>query len=196
MMLQRTWRAWGATLASALALSGCAQFNDFFERFNQKNAVFAPQVLTPALPKPFQLSGRISIAWDTQRWIGAIEWDYATAIETLALSLAGQDFAHFERYEGKARAKLVNGQAFEENSWSDLTARAIGVALPFEYAPYWVRGEPAPQGEVSARAENEFTQREWVVSTLARDENNRPTRMRWQRDKVSLTLVIDAWNAR
>jgi outer membrane biogenesis lipoprotein LolB len=192
----RTWRALGAMLASALLLSGCAQFNEFFERFNQKNAVIAPQVLTPAVPKPFQLSGRISIAWEAQRWIGAIEWDYASAIETLALSLAGQDFARFERYEGKARAKLVNGQAFEENSWSDLTTRAIGVALPFELAPYWVRGEPAPQGEVSARTENEFTQREWVVSTLARDENNRPTRMRWQRNNVSLTLVIDAWNAR
>ncbi len=187
---------WSAGFACALGLSGCAQLALFFEQLNVKKAPFAPQVLVSVQPKPFQLSGRISIAWDTQRWIGAIDWEYAPAIETLALSLAGQDFARFERYEGRARAKLVNGQSFEENSWSDLTMRAIGVGLPFELAPYWVRGEPSPLSEVSARSESAFTQREWRVTTLARDEKGAPTRMRWEKDNVSLTLVVDTWNER
>jgi outer membrane biogenesis lipoprotein LolB len=193
----RSFVSAGAAVVCALTVSGCAQLKEWIAPL-----VAAPAPVTtttavapalPALPKPFVLSGRVSIAWDAQRWIGAIEWDYAPAIESLSLSLAGQDFARFERYEGRARAQLASGQTFEENSWSDLTVRAIGVALPFELAPYWVRGETAPQVVVSERAENVFTQKEWVVSTLERDASGRPTRMRWQKDKVSLTLVIDAW---
>jgi YD repeat-containing protein len=179
-----------------LALTGCAHFEQFFGRYSEKSAQIAPQVLVNTAPKSFQLSGRVSIAWEAQRWIGAIDWDYANAIETLALSLAGQDFARFERYEGRARAKLVNGQTFEENSWSELTTRAIGVGLPFDLAPYWVRGLAAPGASVSERSDDAFTQREWTVTTLERDERGQPKRMRWQRNNVSLTLVIDAWNER
>jgi outer membrane biogenesis lipoprotein LolB len=185
----------GVASLCGLGLSSCAQLTQWLSPNAVTTIAPSPAVTTTAatLPKPFALSGRVSIAWDTQRWIGAIEWDYAPAIESLALSLAGQDFARFDRYEGRARATLANGQTFEENSWSDLTVRAIGVALPFELAPFWVRGETAPQVLVSERAENVFTQKEWIVTTLERDESGRPKRMRWQKDKVSLTLVIDAW---
>ncbi len=185
-----------AVCCCMLVLTGCAHFEQFFGRYSEKNAQIAPQVLIASVPKSFQLSGRVSIAWEAQRWIGVIDWDYANAIETLSLSLAGQDFARFERYEGRARARLVNGQTFEENSWSELSARAIGVGLPFDLAPYWVRGLPAPGADVSERGTDVFTQREWIVSTLERDERGHPKRMRWQRKSVSLTLVIDAWNER
>jgi outer membrane lipoprotein LolB len=196
MTTRKSARAACAAFGCAVAFSGCAQMEQFLGRYSLKSAQIAPQVLVVALPKPFQMAGRVSIAWEAQRWIGAIDWDYAPAIETLALSLAGQDFARFERYEGRARAKLVNGQAFEENTWSALTTRAIGVGLPFELAPYWVRGLAAPDAPVSERSADAFTQREWKVSTLERDERGQPKRMRWQRENVSVTLVIDSWNER
>jgi outer membrane biogenesis lipoprotein LolB len=187
--------AQSAAICCAIVLSGCAHVDPILARLFEKSAQITPQVLKSAQPAPFRLTGRVSIAWEAQRWIGAIDWAYAPAHETLALSLAGQDFAQFERYEGRARATLVNGQSFEEDSWSALTRRAIGIGLPFELAPYWVRGATAPDDQVLDRTENSFVQRDWTVSTQERDERGHPKRMRWQRDNVSLTLVIDSWNA-
>jgi outer membrane biogenesis lipoprotein LolB len=165
----------GASILGALMMSGCAQLTQWIAPLV---AVPTPVTTTavapalPAVPKPFVLSGRISIAWNAQRWIGAIEWDYASAIETLSLSLAGQDFARFERYEGRARAQLVNGQTFEENSWSDLTIRAIGVALPFELAPYWVRRNCA--AGIGERARREYIYAKRVDRDYAGARRGRP----------------------
>ncbi len=181
---RRRLTAAGLTLCIA-AIAGCA--------------ITAPQGLSPlaappALPAPFALSGRISIAWKAERFIGAVEWDYRSALETVALSISGQDFARFERAEGITRAQLADGQIFEANTWRNLTLRAIGVGLPFDAAPYWIRGLPSPAAEFAMQTNDEFAQDGWRVQVMQRDSNARPTRMRWQREDVSLILIIDAWH--
>jgi outer membrane lipoprotein LolB len=189
--------AWLRNLSASIALTavctGCAVLEPWL--YPQANPVIPLARSHPtAVPsRDFEMTGRFSLAWNDQHWIGGIDWKFRPAYESLALSVAGQAFAQFERYEGQARGQLTNGQTFEAASWSDLTQRAIGVRLPLEYAPDWVRGQPASGQPFDQRADDQFNQAGWAITVLARAADGRAQRLRWSKERVSFTLVIDQW---
>jgi outer membrane biogenesis lipoprotein LolB len=168
--------------APALVLGACA-------------AIPTGQRAPPSAQRPFSIEGRFSLQHKEDRWIGVIAWEFAPRLERVSLEIAGQTFATFERLDEDVKATLANGQVLEEKGWRALTSRAIGVALPLDAAPFWLRGDPKPD-EPSQRVNAEtFSQLDWSITVLARDESKRPARLRWQNPTTALTLVIDTWRS-
>jgi outer membrane biogenesis lipoprotein LolB len=166
-------------------LPGCANFS--FKDF------FAPQGLHARRIAPFALEGRFSLAWRDQNWIGALTWQASPNVETMVLSVAGQTVAQFERNEQMFHAKLADGREFDADSWSAISYRAIGVGLPFESAPYWVRGAVSPLQPSKPFNADAFEQLGWKIEVLARDVQGRPQRVRLSSDTAVMTLFVDTW---
>lgn len=169
---------------AAAALSGCAALSSFIARDVAPNAARA-----------FGIDARFSLTRGDVRWIGTLTWDFAPRLEKIVLEVAGQSFAVLERFDGNVKATLANGQTMEEPGWRALTARAIGFALPFDAAAFWVRSTPAPDSPVTTHGTDAFSQLGWRVDTLARDAQARASRMRWQSDDITFTLLIDQWRS-
>jgi outer membrane biogenesis lipoprotein LolB len=170
--------SWIAILG--LALSACAG---------------SPAITREAVvARPFSIEGRFSLQHKEDRWIGAITWDYAPRVERVTLEVAGQTLAAFERVDETVKATLANGQTLEERGWRAVTSRATGVSLPLEVAAFWVRGSPSPNEPIQQVGADTFTQLDWSVSVLTRDDRQRPQRIRWQNATTALILVLDVWH--
>jgi outer membrane biogenesis lipoprotein LolB len=168
------------TATLALAAGGCAN-------------VMSVQT-SKAVVRPFRIEGRFSLQHQSDRWIGSLSWDYAPRLERVTLEIAGQTFATFERLDDDVKATLASGLTLEERGWGALTARAIGVSLPLDAAPFWLRGEPQPGPAHQRVNSEEFRQHDWAITVLARDTGKLPTRLRWSNATTTLSLVIDSWN--
>jgi outer membrane biogenesis lipoprotein LolB len=144
--------------------------------------------------RPFSIEGRFSLQHKEDRWMGAIAWDYAPRVERVTLEVAGQTLAAFERVDETVTATLANGQTLEERGWRAVTSRATGVSLPLEAAAFWVRGAPSPNEPTQQIGPDTFTQLDWNVSVLSRDDRQRPQRVRWQNATTALILVLDVWH--
>jgi outer membrane biogenesis lipoprotein LolB len=146
-----------------------------------------------SLPSAFSIEGRFSLQYKSDRWMGTIDWTYQPSREKLTLESAGQSIGVFERLDGVVYAQLADKRTFQATTWQELTGQAIGVSLPFDAAPFWLYGREDRASEFKRIDADTFLQRGWTIAVLARDAQNRPTRVRWTSENIVLILLIDQW---
>ena len=99
--------------------------------------------------------------------------------------------------------RLPNGQRFMNSSTEALLDEVVGWSIPVSGLEYWVRGIPDPAGIYSHRFEDmrlkSIKQDGWNIDYLDYFENSEltplPRRLKLERDKISLKLVIERWQA-
>lgn len=123
---------------------------------------------------------------------GALTLDLGSPLgNTLARLELGPDGA-------RLRAPQPDGTLTEARgaNGADLTAQLLGYPLPVEGLAHWIDARPAPQRPaVVERADGRIVQIEqdgWIVRVQERFEDGQPRRLLFERDGVTLRLVLDA----
>jgi outer membrane lipoprotein LolB len=127
-----TSRACAAWLAAAL-LAACATLQ------------------TPRDPRPFDLLGRVFVAYDGGALTANVRWEHGAGEDQISLMTpTGQTLAQIVDTPEGATLTRADQQQYRAGSVEALTRQALGWALPLGLLQYWVRGAPAPGAPPSA----------------------------------------------
>jgi outer membrane lipoprotein LolB len=155
-----------------------------------------------AADAPFGVDGRLSARQGTQAITAHFAWDHAEARDRFVVSTPfGQTLAELDGDASVPRVevRLSDGRRDEARDWSELTARALGFALPVAWLAAWVRGAPhadaAHTAEVDAAGRaSVLRQGGWeIVYAYADDAARRPSRLGVSYPDVAIAIVIDRW---
>ena len=112
----------------------------------------------------FRFSGRLAIHQPSGTDTGKIEWTTRGAEQHVALlTPLGSTVAELDRTPQSIHLTLSDHSEFWATDSEQLTQSVLGYALPLEGLPWWVLGQPAPEGEGGA--------------TLTRDAAGNPDRL-------------------
>lgn len=167
-------------------------------------AACATPGLPPRAPQPFDLSGRVSVSYETRAFTSSLRWQHLPDRDEIwLLTPLGQALAHIVSTGEGATVTGADRKQLRGPDVEALTRQALGWELPLTRLQYWIRGEPAPgsmarQGDGNpAEHRSEFTQDEWQISVVRYPESEqagRPQRIELRRgDGQTIRLVIDAW---
>jgi len=166
-----------ALACGLLALAGCASLEP----------APAPPELA-AVPRAFELSGRISVRVADRSDIAKLRWTHQPASDAwIVSSPIGTEVA---RIEADAKgAVLRRGGAADERaaSFAELTERLFGAALDPVALAGWLHGTPAPQAAGGWKVTVDESQRAGVVE-LAK-------RITATRGDTTVKLVVDGYRA-
>jgi outer membrane lipoprotein LolB len=134
----------------------------------------------------FELNGRIAARSGKDTFSGNLAWRHAEHADEMLLSTPlGQGVARIVRENGAFTLTTAEPKEYHAEDSESLTEQVLGFRVPLLGLAQWVRGEPAP--ELEARG--------WKVEYLARDEHNRPTRLRITYPGIELRLAISEWKS-
>lgn len=156
-----------------------------------------------AVEAPFSIGGRISARRGDAGVAGAIAWTHDARHDSIELSTPlGQTLA---RLEGDARdvtVHLSDGRVESGPTWSALTEKALGVAIPVEGLAWWIRALPRPgvryslERDVSGRV-SLLRQDRWEVAyAYADDAARRPFRVTLRypgEEPIEVRVAVDRW---
>lgn len=127
-----------------------------------------------------QASGNLGIRWQQQA-------------ETFEIDLYGPLGVHVGQIGGDAEsAWLDTGGERQQAATADALAEtALGYPLPVSPMRYWVRGIPAPGGNMVRHADG-FSQRGWRIRIIDAEPAG-PGRMQLIRNDIRLLLVVREW---
>jgi outer membrane lipoprotein LolB len=167
-------------------------------------AACAPLRVAERDPRPFDLLGRILVAYDGSAMTGNVRWHHtADSDEIWLMTPMGQTLAHIVDTREGAVLTRADQQQYRAMSVEALTRQALGWPLPLSALQYWVRGMPVPGAPVAGAAQDEadrlvkLVQHGWqVVFTYPPDGANRrlPRRIDLtEGEKNEIRFVIDTW---
>jgi outer membrane lipoprotein LolB len=108
-------------------------------------AACATVPLAPRDPKPFDLLGRVAVAYSGGAVSANFRWEHAARQDEIWLMTpTGQTLAHIVDSADGAVLTRADQQKYEAASVEALTQKALGWALPLALLQYWVRGAAAP----------------------------------------------------
>lgn len=164
----------------------------------------------PATPTPpavvatqFSIDGRISAKRGTAGVAGAFSWNHDERGDTIDLSSPlGQTLARLEGDSREATVHLSDGRVESAATWTALTEKAFGVAIPVEGMASWIRGVPRAGGRYTIERDaagrvSSLRQDGWeAVYAYADDAAQRPFRVTLQYpgdDPIEVRVVVDRW---
>jgi outer membrane lipoprotein LolB len=154
-------------------------------------------------PRPFDLLGRVLVAYSGGALTANVRWQHSAAQDEIWLMTpTGQTVAHIVDGPDGAVLTRQDQKQYRASSVEALTQQALGWVLPLSLLQYWVRGEPAPGSPVSEvqrgddKALTALAQNGWRVSFTHADSTGEPGRVRrlQMNDGVNeIRFVIDTW---
>ncbi|HXF65111.1 MAG TPA: lipoprotein insertase outer membrane protein LolB [Burkholderiales bacterium] len=185
-MLLSSFCKGAAALAVCAALAACA--------------ALAP---VERLAAPFDLLGRVAVAYDGRAFSSGVRWRHeAGRDEIWLLSPAGQTLAHIAAETGGATLTAADRSEYRASDVESLTRRALGWELPLARLAWWVRGEVAPGAAPQSveRDEREriavLIQDGWrIVFThySSAEHGGLPRRLDLSSGAQEIRLLIDSW---
>ena len=94
--------------------------------------------------RPFDLLGRVLVAYSGGAVSANMRWQHAAQDEIWLMTPTGQTVAHIVDSGASAVLTRADQKTYRAGSVEALTQQALGWALPLSLLQYWVRGEPAP----------------------------------------------------
>lgn len=159
--------------------------------------------LAPRDPKPFDLLGRVLVAYDGGAFTANVRWEHsADQDEIWLMTPTGQTLAHIVDTEQGATLTRADQQQYRAGSVEALTRKALGWALPLGLLQYWVRGTPAPGAPASAveRGASDrlisLTQNGWRVALTYHTEGETTglvRRIELKDGANEIRFVVDTW---
>jgi outer membrane lipoprotein LolB len=114
-------------------------------------AACATVQVAPRDPRPFDLLGRVFVAYDGGALTANVRWMHGAEQDQIWLMTpTGQTLAHIVDTAQGATLTRADQQQYRAGSVEALTRQALGWALPLGLLQYWVRGVPAPGAPPSA----------------------------------------------
>ena len=113
--------------------------------------------------RPFDLLGRVLVAYSGGAVSANIRWQHAAQDEIWLMTPTGQTVAHIVDSGKSAVLTRADQKTYRAGSVEALTQQGLGWALPLSLLQYWVRGEPAP-GFPATDVERDATGRLTAVS--------------------------------
>lgn len=177
-------------LAAAVTLAACA-------------ALVTEEGVSRA-PSPFDLSGRVVVSYDGRAFSSGLRWHHLPERDEIwLLTPLGQALAHIVSTAEGATFTGADRKQYRGAGVEALTRQALGWELPLTRLQYWVRGEPAPSGDVQG-VERDADQRvirlvqgDWRISIthyLDGEHQGLPRRLELSRaSNETIRLVIDEW---
>lgn len=171
-------------LALVLLLAGCA----------------TPQAFPPvpvssvAQDTPFQARGRISVNYDGKGQYGNFSWNHSAARDELdLLSPLGNTVARISRDASGVQLQS-GGKTQQAADVAQLTAAALGWALPLDNLAWWIRGRAAPGIVAASGSDGSLQQQGWQIRFTAGEAGSVvPRRVDMTREGLTIKLVTDQW---
>lgn len=143
------------------------------------------------------MEARLSIRDDQQIHVAQVIWRHlGDTDEILVSSPLGQGVAELRRDAGGAHLLTADRHALTADNWSALGEKVFGALLPLDALPRWIVGDlPGAVVDELGRPLRAHPAG-WDVE-YADYESDRadalPTRIRIQRDKLTIRIKVDAW---
>jgi outer membrane lipoprotein LolB len=160
---------------------------------------------TPEQLQAFQLNGRINLRVEKEGFPGRVRWTHAPDRDELWFySPIGTTVAHLVQDEHGALLVTAKGEEHRSSDLHTLAADVLGWDLPLAGLPFWVRGLPWPDAEVSEEqrdAQGRLTQLQqggWTVSYLDWGSGGAqalPAKLDLKGERLRLRLLIERWTA-
>lgn len=161
----------------------------------------APRPMTEV--RQWELSGRISITRGEEGWHAGLLWREQDARYQLQVSgPLGQGAFELTGSAGGVVLQDARGRIFNAPDAESLLLQATGWQLPVDGLRFWVRGLPAPDGDVlevrdAAGLLVRLDQDGWDIRYdryRMQDGYAWPGRLKLVRDDIAVRLVIDDWH--
>ena len=164
-------------LAAAVALAGCAAL--------EKPAEQPAPVLT-AVPKAFEMSGRLSVRQGDRGDIAKLRWVHRPDADTwIVASPLGNEVARIESGNGGAQMRAPGQPVQQAASFAALTHKLVGVGLDPQWLSRWLHGESGASAAGGWAVTIDESQQAGAVK-LAR-------RITASRGDVVVKLVVDGY---
>jgi outer membrane lipoprotein LolB len=183
-------------LRNLLSFAACGAFTLFVA------CAVAP--LAPRDPQPFDLLGRVLVAYSGSALTANLRWNHdAQQDEIWLMTPTGQTLAHIVDSPSGAVLTRADQQRYEARSVEALTQQALGWALPLALLQYWVRGVAAPGAVQDMQMNGErpasFAQHGWRVALTYHTDgefSGRVRRLDLSDGANEIRFVIDTWRGR
>jgi len=161
-----------------------------------------PNSALPSALEAFTVSGRLSARHGTEGVTANFEWRHHGAQDDLELvSPLGQTIAILTADRAGARLQTSDGRIHTAESWTKLTAQALGWPLPVDGLTYWIQALPRPDAAYSEEPDEAgrlgvLRQDGWTIlysSYTTVGDDMRPARLVATYPDVELRLAIDHW---
>jgi outer membrane lipoprotein LolB len=166
-------------------------------------AACAPLRLAERDPRPFDLLGRVLVAYESSALTANVRWHHtAETDEIWLMTPTGQTLAHILDSREGAVLTRADQQQYRAMSVEGLTRQVLGWPLPLAALQYWVRGMPVPEAPVAGAARDpadrlvSLAQLGWQVTfSYPEDEAGRrlPRRIDLREGGNEIRFVIDTW---
>ena len=161
--------------------------------------------MAPRDPNPFDLLGRVLVAYDGGALTANVRWEHSAGEDQIWLMTpTGQTLARIVDTAEGATLTRADQQQHRARSVEELTRRALGWPLPLGLLQYWVRGAAAP-GEPPSAVERgagnrlaSFVQHGWNVALVYHTEGEHSglvRRVDLRSGANEIRFVIDTWRS-
>lgn len=160
----------------------------------------------PAQPLPdhYAVSGRISAHYGEHAFSGGFSWQHNPTNDAIELTTPlGQTVARLSGTPTEVTYVGSDGRVENASSWTALTERALGWALPVEGLSSWIQGAPRPDATFEAERDDAgridvLRQSGWQVvyqkrASAATDALERPVIVRLAYPEIDLRIAVDLW---
>lgn len=188
------------TALALLALAGCSRLGPVTD--NARERWQAEQLALGAVDS-WDLHARAAIRLEGEAYQVGIRWQREAGQYTLLLEAPfGQGVIRIDAVaDDRYQLRLPDGRVFENTSAEALLDEVLGWSLPLGGLEYWIRGIPWPDSAYAYRSDDlgrttSLNQDQWSIDYLDYFEAegaDLPRRIRLERDKLALRLVIERW---
>lgn len=159
------------------------------------------EVPVASVDTAFVLAGRMSAHRGDAAVAGGFSWRHAPGHDAIDLATPlGQTLAKLEGDAHEARVQLQDGRTEIAPTWSELTQKAFGVAIPVDGLAWWIRALPRPDAPVGVERDAQgriagLRQDGWdIVYGYADDAARNPFRVSLSypgAEPIEVRIVVD-----
>jgi len=137
--------------------------------------------------------GRVSVTDESNAVSGSIEWSHRVGEDHIKLSGPfGQGRTRIVIFDRHVEIDSAGEKISYFGGVDKVVSSRLGVELPVSSLKYWVLGLTSPLLSYKAFAGG-FVQDGWRVSYLSMQAQNMPRKIRVEKGKAKLKLIINQW---